>query len=439
MKSINKIFLNGNTGYILLLLTLFLSLYACKEQERFAIAYYDTEPPSPPVYNGKYRPLYGGATIFFEHPADRDLLSVDASYTGPQGNEVWFSVSYYRDSINVYGLGDTLEHVINLYAVDRAGNRSAIVPVPIVPLEPAVSRVANSMVVKPGFGSFFIDWANELKQNLNVYAYFNYTQQGTYKEHTLIYTSNLLTERWFIRDLDDLTSQEPVSLKIQIEDMYGNTTGYIDWDEFALLEDEVIPKDKWTMPENNEYIHDSVGGVPMGFLEASEGRAIYAIDGIIDDGKNLNYIQTLSRGRTGQAIHGNVPWNIMINLGDEYELSRIVTHQRFTNVDGSGMPRGQYYRGDNVGIYAMYIWDGAEERWDSICEHKILFPLVTDVELKQLGLAGDMAYFYPDDPQFTKPTRWFRYEALVGFNSNYTDKNMGRCLSEITLYAKKKK
>jgi hypothetical protein len=427
-------FFNRAIKYLLMLLPLFICLYACKEQERFAIAYYDTEPPAPPVYSGKYTPLYGGATIFFEHPADRDLLSIDASYTNTRGEEVWFSVSYYRDSINVYGLHDTLEHVIRLYAVDRAGNRSSIVPVPIVPLEPAVSRVEKSISIKPGFGSFFIDWTNELKQNMNIYAHFSYTQQnGTYREHTVIYTSNLATERWFIRDLDYLTSEEPISLNIQVEDMYGNITGYIDKGQFALLEDEVIPKDKWTMPENNEYIHDSIGGVPMGFLEAIEGKAEFAIDGIIHDGINVNYTHTYGRGRTGKSVDGNVPWNIMINLGDEYELSRVVTHQR------GGTGRGAYYRDENVGVYAMYIWDDVEERWDSIREHKILFPLATDIELRQLGLAGDMAYFYPDDPKFTKPTRWFRYEALFGFADNYTNKSLPRCLSEITLYAKKKK
>jgi hypothetical protein len=439
MKKKYKKMCSRNITCLLALLSLFSGFYACKEEGRFAIAYYDTEPPDPPVYNGKYIPLYGGARIFFEHSADRDLLSVDASYTSTQGKEVWFSVSYYRDSIDVYGLSDTLEHVIRLYAVDRAGNRSEIVPVPIVPLEPAVSRMASSIEVKPGFGSFFIDWENVLKQNMNLYAYINYTQQGTYKEHTLIHTSNLPEERWFIRDLD-LTSQEPVSLKIQVEDMYGNITDYIDKGTFPLLEDEVIPKDKWTMPENNEYIHDSIGGVPMGFLEAIEGKAEFVMDGIIDNGINANYVHTYARGRTGQSIHGNAPWNIMINLGDEYELSRIVTHQRYT---GGGGIRGQYYRDENVGRYAMYIWDGAADGsngvWDSICEHKIPVPSVSDIEIKQLGLAGDIAYFYPDDPQFTRPTRWFRYEVLFGFNSNYTDRGSPRCLSEITLYAKKKK
>jgi hypothetical protein len=43
---------------------------------------------------------------------------------------------------------------------------------------------------------------------------------------------------------------------------------------------------------------------------------------------------------------------------------------------------------------------------------------------------------YPDDPKFTKPTRWFRYEALTGFNNDY--QSLGaNCLSEITLYGRK--
>jgi len=89
----------------------------------------------------------------------------------------------------------------------------------------------------------------------------------------------------------------------------------------------------------------------------------------------------------------------------------------------------------------MYISNEDETgviTWDSISRHKIVFPVgLTEMEYKQLGMAGDMAYFYPDEPQFTKPTRWFRYEALFGFSSNYTSTN-AISLSEITLYAKKK-
>jgi hypothetical protein len=315
-----------------------------------------------------------------------------------------------------------------LYAVDRAGNKSEIIPVPVKPLEPAFSRVAKSLIVKAGFASFFVDWTNELKQNLNVYADFTYTEKGVYKEQRLIYTSNLPVERWFIRDLE-LTAQEPINVKIRVEDPYGNITELIDKGQITLLEDELIPKDKWIMPENDGNGRvDSVGGVPMAFLAGYEGRSGYLIDGIIDDGVVINYTHTAGRGRTGLSKDGDTPWNVMIDLGDEYEISRIITHQRSEF----------YYLYENVGVYAMYIWDDIDEKWDSIGQNKILFPKgMSPMETRQLGLAGDMAYLYPDDPKFAKKTRWFRYEALHSFDDNYTA-TYGDCLSEITLYGKKK-
>jgi hypothetical protein len=429
-----RIYKNNLGRNIMILVFLLSGLCACKEQERFEIGYSDSEPPSAPVFLS-YVPLYGGAKIFYEIPSDEDLLSIDASYVNTKGETVWFSRSYYTDSIEVYGFNDTLTHVIQLYAVDRAGNRSKTVSVPVIPMEPAVTRVASSLVVKPGFASFFIDWTNELEQNMNVYVDFDYTQQGAHKEHKLIYTSNLPEERWFIRDLN-LTSQEPVKVKVRVEDMYGNMTDYIDKGQITLLEDELIPKNKWYLPEPN----DSIGGVPMAFLAGlNMGGKEYVIDDIIDDGITLNFIHTNNRGRTGMAKHGNLPWNIMIDLGDEYEISRIVTHQRFYAPGNTSSPRGQYYGIENVAVYSMYIWDADEEKWDSIRQHKIPYKEgMSDMEYKQAGQAGDMAYLYPDDPQFSKPTRWFRYEALFGFAGNYTSTVNIVNLSEITLYGRKK-
>jgi hypothetical protein len=421
-----------------LFVALLLGFYACKEQQRFEIGYDDTVPPTAPVYIS-YKPLYGGARIYYEIPPDEDVLSIDASYINTKGKEVWFSVSYFQDSLDVYGFNDSLEHVVQLYATDRAGNKSEKIAVPVIPLEPALSRVEKSMIVRGGFSSFYLDWRNELRQNINVYVDFNYTRQGQYTEHKLIYTSTDTVVRWFIRDLD-LTSQEPVNLKVRVEDPYGNITDYIDKGQIVLLEDEEIPKEKWILPEAN----DSINGVPMAFLESEDAMSKWkVIDGIVDiEGLNLNYISTGSRGRTGFAKDGNLPWNIMIDLGEEYELSRVVTHQRHRTATGTGFEvKGMYYMDSNVGLYNMYISNEDETgviTWDSISRHKIDFPVgLTEMEYKQLGMAGDMAYFYPDDPQFTKPTRWFRYEALFGFSSNYTSTN-AISLSEITLYAKKK-
>jgi hypothetical protein len=208
----------------------------------------------------------------------------------------------------------------------------------------------------------------------------------------------------------------------------------VDKGTVTLYEDELIPKAKWVMPATN----DSIGGVPMGYLDNYEGRTKYVIDGIIDDGTNTNYGRTGGSGRTGVSGQGNVPWNIMIDLGDEYEISRIITHQTYAVYDNR--LTGDYYVDWNVGIYNMYIWDAVAGNWEFVSQNKIANPFLvgkSEMEIKLQGQKGDMAYLYPDDPKFSKPTRWFRYEAIVGFNNNYTSAN-AEFLSEITLYGKKK-
>jgi hypothetical protein len=416
--------------YISLFLASLFAVCSCKEEGRFSSGAEDAVPPGP-VTDVTYKPLYGGARFFFSVPDDEDLLKVDAVYTSSKNQAYQFSVSYFVDSLDVYGFPDVNEYTVQLYAVDRSGNRSTPTSVTVTPLEPAYLRVAQTMVLKPGFSSFILDWVNELEQNINVYADFKYTQNGEEHSFTSVFSSNLPEDRRFVNDLY-LTPQEPVSVQVRVEDIYGNITESIDKGQITLLEDIEIPKDNWFLPETN----DSIGGVPQAFGNGYEGRLRYVIDGIIDRGDNLNFMHTQQRGRTGNSADGNMPWNIMIDLGDYYELSRIVTVQRHSG-GVANISRGQYYQYENVGIYNMYIWDEDSTKWSFISQHKILFPEgLSELEYVKLGEAGDMAYMYPDDPQYTKPARWFRYEAYKGFTANYT-RDDADCLSEITLYGKK--
>ncbi|MDR2774696.1 MAG: DUF4959 domain-containing protein [Tannerella sp.] len=408
-------------------------LSACDEGARFEIGYDDSVAPAPPTFL-RYRPLYGGATLWFEAPKDEDLLSIDATYLNPEGKEVWFSVSFYTDSINVLGFSDTIPKNVKLFAVDRAGNRSKAVEVKVTPQESAVSMLAETLHVIPGFSSLFVNWENILEQDMKVFVDYTYSEKGVQKEGHAIYTSNLDSEQRLIRDLN-LTPQEAVNVKVRVEDFYGNTISK-DLGKFNLLEDSKIPKDKWKMPNTN----DSIGGVPQAYLNGVEGRAYKVIDDIPDNWYLNNFGHSNWMGRTGNPRDGNTPWNIMIDLGDYYELSRIVTHQwhsRGVNMnDDNAKNRGFYYGFENVGIYRMYVWDEDLQQWNPIRTHKITFPEnLTSRQYWLLGYAGDMAYMYPDAPGFTKPTRWFRYEALYGFNDDY--KSGCTSISEITLYGKK--
>ncbi len=416
--------------YLFILTFLLIVAVGCEEEGRHLAASGDGGAPGQPTIIS-WEPLYGGARFFYELPPDEDLLSIDAVYTNTNDQSFSFSASYYVDSLDVYGFGDKNEHQVEIYAVDRAGNRSEPVMVSVTPMEPAITRVMETMEVKPGFSSFFLDWQNELEQSINVYVDFSYTKDGTDYAFTSVFSSNLAEERRFIEDLE-LTPGEPVSVKVRVEDTYGNITEPADMGQVSLYEDIEIPKENWYLPATN----DSIGGVPQCFGDGLEGRLRYVIDDIIDRGDNLNFMHTHSMGRTGNSDDGNMPWNVIIDLGGYYELSRIVTVQRHSG-GLDNISRGQYYQSENVGIYRMYIWDDALAKWDTISQHKIEVPEgLSELEFVKKGEAGDMAYMYPDDPQYTAPTRWFRYEALKGFTSNYTRED-ANCLSEITLYGRK--
>lgn len=416
--------------YVAMLMATLLVIGSCKEENRYGSHVSDSDAPGK-ITIVDQKPLYGGARFFYDLPTDEDSLQIEAVYTAKNGKEYTFSSSYFVDSLDVYGFGSTDSHEVTLYAVDRSGNRSDPVTVSITPLEPAFSRVASSIEVKSGFSSFFLDWTNELEQNVNVYVDYSFILNGEQRQLTTVFSSNLAQDRRFINDLY-LSPQDQVKVSVRVEDQFGNITDPVDKGSLSLYEDIEIPKANWVLPDAN----DSIGGVPMVFGDGLEGRSAKVIDGLIDQGDNLNFLHTHSRGRTGNTADGNMPWNFIIDMGDYYELSRIVTVQRHSG-GLSNINRGQYYQSENVGMYNMYAWDDDAQDWMFISMHQIPVPVgLSELEYVQAGEAGDEAYMYPDDPQYTKPTRWFRYEAIKSFNGNYTLED-ANCLSEITLYGRK--
>jgi hypothetical protein len=411
------------TKYYLLMATFLLGLCACEEKGRFALSSSDSVPPAAPVFR-TYKPLAGGARLFYQIPSDEDVLSINAEFIAANGQTTRFSVSYYTDSLDVYGFADTVFYSLNLYATDRAGNKSQSVPVEVKPLESILPKVARSIVVKPAVGSFFIDWQNELMQSINVYVDFSFTMYGKQRSLTTVFSSNKDTERRFIMDLLALGENDPVDVKIRLEDLYGNKYPAIDIGRIFLLQDTELPKKGWLFPAPGTVM----GGAVMADGNYREGRITYLNDGIIHTGDESNYIHT------GQ----NAPWNIIIDLGDYYELSRIITFQRRFSGTADKYSKGCLYSGENVGVYNMFGWDEETETWDTISRHTIPVPSgLSDLEvIKYHNSGGDMAYMLPNEPGFTKPFRWFRYQALNSFDSNYTGTGATN-ISEITLYGRK--
>jgi hypothetical protein len=416
--------------YVFLFVMFLTGLFACKEGGRFEFASDDSVPPESPVFR-KYKPLNGGARLFYDVPKDEDLLSINAEFTVANGQLAWFAVSYYVDSLDVYGMADTAVQTVQLYAMDRAGNKSPVTAVPVKPLESMISKVLKSIEVKPAFGSFFVNWTNELKQSVNVYIDFSFNDNGTQRSYTRVYSSTKDSMRVFITDLEMVSPQDPIAVKVHVEDLYGNVSETVDAGQIFLYEDFLIPKDRWLLPASV----DSVGGVRMVDGNRMEGLNARVIDGIINIDESAQYLNT-----SGSYSHQTSPfkgWNFMIDLGDKYELSRILTHQRRYGDSPTPYTKGALYTIYNVAVYNLYIMDDETEEWEFVSQIKIPVPTgMMDADIIRMGIAGDMNYMFPDAPKFTKPTRWLRYEALKGFGSNYTSTDV-YCLAEITLYGRK--
>ncbi|MDR2472220.1 MAG: DUF4959 domain-containing protein [Tannerella sp.] len=424
----------------ILLIMLFGIMISCKESDRYSPGANDSTPPGTPQLVS-WEPLYGGARIWYTLPADEDLLSIDAEYTNTKGEPVLFTSSFYLDSIDVLGFGDTQAHKVNLYGVDRAGNRSKPLIVEVTPLEPAVTRVLSTLTVKPGFSSFLIDWTNELQKVVNVYVHYKFNDKGTARDILSVFSSNAETDRKFITGLV-LGPTDPIEIEVQVEDQYGNITAPQSFGSITLLEDIELPKNIIRMPEPNDSTITIANGtivntgVPAFFGNNLEGRNTKLIDGIIDRGDNLNFFHTAGRGRTGFSKDGNVPFNIIMDLGAYYQLSRVITVQRHTG-GLENVSRGQYYRSENCGEFRLWVYNEITMDWDSISTQRTPIPSFTnELQWVRAGEAGDMAYFYPDDPQYTVRTRWFRYECLHCFDDNYSSTG-ANCMSELTLYGKK--
>jgi len=389
---------------VLLLLAI---IIGCEESKRFEISGSDNTPPGTPIFI-ESQPLSGGARIFFQPPPDLDVLYIEASYQNVAGKLIRFAASFAAGSVDVYGLDRAGEHQIVLCAVDRAGNRSENVNVTIIALEPIVVTVANSVDVLSSFASMLVRWQNESEDPLYVWVDISYTQNGVRREHTTVFNT-YQTETRSIEGLN-LFDNEPVSVKVTVRDKFDQLVLAKDT-TIVLLIDAVIPKEGWKFPDV---------GTEMGDISQVNGLRMDVVkDGLYDIDAE-NYFFSLVEN----------PWNLIIDLGDEYEISRILTHQRWSGYNASSgvvVVRGNLYRGDNILSSNLYGWDKVNQTWELFSRRVIIPPVVsTEGAYTIMGQEGDMDYIYPDVPQFSKPTRFFRVEAINGSS-----------ISEITLYGRK--
>jgi hypothetical protein len=389
-------------GVILLLVA------GCSEARRFEISDGDRTPPDAPVFVSA-TPTSGGAVIRYgisESDANSDLLKIEASYDNAEGRTVRFVSSFFTNEVEVKGFVTAGEHAVKLCAVDRAGNRSAEVPVTVTSAEAPIAIFARSVQVMPAFHNFLVGWNDSIDVRFFIYVDYTFVRDGVKQEYQNVFTTTFTENR--SSDSINVSASEQIEVKVRVQDTWGNMLPAKDT-TIMLFTDRRLSKDVWLFPDTATVMD----GVRQAATD--DGDLLNLKDGLTEGLTESNFWQT------GDAT----PWNIIIDLGERHELSRIVTHQRRTWKSDLS-ERGAYYRGENVFNYNIYVWNETDGKWEFCSRHDIMPPVVRqENEYNLLGDAGDEAFIYSDHPRFSIPTRYLRIEAL-----------RGQYMSEITLFGK---
>lgn len=141
---------------------------ACKKEEHTSL-YVAGSVPSPLTSTSVVN-LPGAAEITYSLPHDNTILYVKAEYERQPGNKQEMKASYYANKLVVDGFGDTLEHTVKLYVVNRSEQTSEPVTVTVKPLTPPVTLVYRSLKIGEDFGGLRISFDNISKADVAIHV-----------------------------------------------------------------------------------------------------------------------------------------------------------------------------------------------------------------------------------------------------------------------------
>lgn len=286
---------------ILTTFTVILTLiYGCKEAGR--IDFIDDSPEIPSqITNLEVESTPGGAKLTYNLPDDPNLLYVKAIYEIQPSVFREAKSSYYSNTLELIGYGDTLSHPVTIYSVGKNNKESAPIHVEVKPLAPPVQTVFNSLELTPTFGGANVAFKNESMAKLRIYLLVDTAGTGQWVPLRTLYTEaeyGSFSARGF--------KMQEYTFGVFVKDRWNNNS-----DTMAVtltpLYEELIPKTTW-----------KVHGLP---------------------GDNLTYVETLTVDKVFDGVvskgscfatmsNSAIPQWFTIDLGKQVIMSRMVEHHR---------------------------------------------------------------------------------------------------------------
>lgn len=281
----------------------FLFLFtACKENQIGPMDKSDDTPPGS-VTDVTVENLPGAAVVSYDLPEDSDLLYVEAVYQINNETTREARSSLFNNSLSVVGFGDTLQHDVKLYAVDRSENESEPVTVTVEPLTPPVVSVSQSLDVQDDFGGINVAFHNENEADIVILA-ITKDDTGDWISAGDLYTSRREGD-FNVRGFE----AEPRTFGIYVRDRWKNYSDTLFVEATPLFEIEL---DKSRFQELQ---------LP-GDAEAFSG--IWGMNNIWND----DIIDAFVTSRDVEK-GGGLPITVTMDLGIQVKLSRMKIWQRF--------------------------------------------------------------------------------------------------------------
>jgi hypothetical protein len=319
-----------------LLLSVTVMFIGCKEDPIGPLEK-NTTPPGK-VSNVSVTNGAGNATLKFSLPTDKDLLYIKAVYYLANGQEMEVKSSYYGNTLVVEGFGDTKEHEVKIYAVNRSEVSSEPVIVKVKPLENPIWGLFRSLKAIADFGGLNFKGTNPAKADVAIEILVQ-NKKGEYVPASkYIYTSAVDIDQ-SIRGLDTL----PQKFAITIRDRWLNYSDTL-FTTLKPLYETSLPKGSYkavNLPSDTPQEYSSTGVEKMW-------------DGNIIDWPSVNLT------KPGVLV----PQWISFDLGKMATLSRIViwNYPEYLNAGRT------YYYGGNLKDFE--IWgsdnppsDGSFNNW----------------------------------------------------------------------------
>lgn len=319
-------------------------------EESFNVLDADQDYVPEPVTNIRVENHPGKVKIDYDFKENSNALYVEAEYIHSTGQKISTKSSYYNNTVELSGFGESKEYEVTLYSVGRNLKKSAPTVVKVYPLQATYESVYKSLILQEDFGGMRITTSDGDGSPIVIIVE-KFNSNGEWENVENIYTQEKAGV-YFIRGL----KPEPMKFRVYTKDRWNNYSDYRYADMTPYYEEELdyskfkhyrLPNDPADFAPNYVYFlwNDNVSSNPSG------GGGWY---------------------RTANGT--GVPNHITIDMGQSAKLSRMKFHQRGYI---SNTPL-LYNTGD---VKRFELWgsnapaaDGSWDSWTRIDEFEIIKP-----------------------------------------------------------------